>query len=131
MLAYVACLFSGCASIGKSKVVAERAVDVFHSQLDSERYSEIYAQADEDFKKSSSQEELEKLVRAVHQKLGTVQAANQVGYLVNVGAETFVTLTYDTTFVDGKATEQFVWRVRDDRAALYTYNVNSADLVTK
>jgi hypothetical protein len=115
----------------QSKEIAERAVEVFHSQLDSERYSEMYAQADEDFKKSSSQEDLEKLLRAVHQKLGKVQAANQIGYLVNVGSETFVTLTYDTTFVDGKATEQFVWRVRHDRAALYNYNINSADLVTR
>lgn len=105
---------------------------VFHSLLDSERYSEIYAQADEEFKKSSTQEELEKLVRAVHQKLGKVHAANQVGYLVNVSSNgTYVTLTYDTTFVDGKATEQFVWRLRDDRAALYNYTVNSADLITK
>jgi len=118
--------------MGKSKEIAERAVDVFHSQLDAEHYSEIYAQGDEDFKKAGSQEEFEKLVRAVHQKLGKVQAANQVGYLVNVSSSgTFVTLTYDTTFVDAKATEQFVWHVRDGRAALYNYNINSADLVTK
>jgi len=132
VLANVACLLSGCASMGKSKESAERAVDVFHSQPDLERYSEAYAQADEDFKKASSQEEFEKLVRAVHQKLGKVQAANQVGYLVNVSTNgTYVTLTYETTFVEGKATEQFVWRLRDDRAALYNYNINSADLVTK
>jgi hypothetical protein len=118
--------------MGESRKTAERAVDVFHSQLDSERYSEMYAQADEDFKKAGSQEELEKLVRAVHQKLGKVRTANQVGYLVNVSTNgTFVTLTYDTAFADGKATEQFVWRLRDGRAALYNYNVNSIDLVTK
>ena len=132
MLLNVACLLSGCVSTGKSKEIAEHAVDEFHSRLDSERYSEIYAQADEDFKKSSSQEELEKLARAVHQKLGKVQAANQVGYLMTLSSSgMFVTLTYDMTFLDGKATEQFVWRVTDDRAALYNYNVNSADLVTR
>ena len=132
MLANVACLLSGCASMGESKETAERAVDVFHLRLDSEHYSEIYAQADEDFKKASSQEELEKLVRAVHQKLGKVLAANQVGYLVNVNSNgTYVTLTYDTAFVEGKAMEQFVWRLRDHRAALYNYTVNSADLVIK
>jgi hypothetical protein len=118
--------------MGKSKETAERAVEVFHSQLDSERYSEIYAQADEDFKKSSSQEELEKLTSAVHQKLGKVQAANQSAWLVNVSSDgAFATLTYDTAFVNGKATEQFVWHVRDGRAALFNYNINSADLVTR
>jgi hypothetical protein len=42
-----------------------------------------------------------------------------------------VTLTYETTFVGGKATEQFLWRVRDDRAALLNYNINSTALVTQ
>ena len=131
ILVNVACLLSGCASMGESKEIAARAVEVFHSQLDSERYSEIYAQADEDFKKSSSQEEFEKLARAVHQKLGTVQAANEIGFLVNVGSETYVTLTYETIFVNGKATEQFVWCLSDDRAALYNWSINSTDLITR
>jgi hypothetical protein len=71
-------------------------------------------------------------MRTIHQKLGRVQAANQVNYLVNVTTDgTIVTLTYDTTFADGKGTEQFLWRIRDDRAALLNYNLNSMDLMTK
>src|ERR1051325_4723369 len=77
-----ACLLPGCAALGKSKEAAERAVEVFHSQLNSERYSEIYAQADEEFKKSSGREELEDPVRAVRQKLGTVQAAKESSFQV-------------------------------------------------
>jgi hypothetical protein len=118
--------------MAKSKEVAERSVQDFHSQLDSERYSDIYAQADEEFKKSSSLEEVERLLKAVHQKLGRVHVTNQGSWLVNVGSGgAFVTLTYITDFADGTATEQFVWRVRDDRAALYNYNINSADLLAK
>jgi hypothetical protein len=118
--------------MSKSKEIAERAVNVFHLQLDSERYSETYAQADEDFRKASSQEEFEKLSRAIHQKLGKVQSANQVGYIVNASSSgTYVTLTYDSTFANGKATEQFVWRLKGDQAALYKYSINSADLITK
>lgn len=132
VLANVACLLCGCASMGKSKETAERAVDVFHSQLDSEYYAEIYAQTDEEFKKSSGQEQFEKVLKAVHQKLGKVQAANQASWLVNVGSDgAFVTLTYNTHFVDGTATEQFVWHVRDGRAALLNYTINSPDLITK
>lgn len=131
VLVNVACFLSGCASMGKSKEMTERAVKVFHSQLDSERYSEIYAQADEDFKKASSQEEFEKLVRAVHQKLGTVQAEKETGFLVNVGSATYVTLTYDTAFVNGKAAEQFVWRLSDARAALYNYTISSTELISR
>lgn len=131
-LASVAYILTGCASMGKSKETAERAVDVFHSKLDSENYSEIYAQADEGFKKASSQAELEKFLRAVHQKLGKVQTANQTSWLMNTSSDgAFLTLTYNTTFVDGTATEQFVWHVTDDRAALFNYNINSVDLVTR
>lgn len=131
MLASVAFLFSGCASFDKAKETAERSVPEFHSRLNSERYSDIYAEADEDFKKSASQEGVEKFLRAVHQKLGKVKAANQVSYLVSMGSDAAVTLTYETTFAEGKATEQFVWRVKDNRAALLNYNINSADLITK
>lgn len=111
VLASTACLCCGCASIGDSKEKAERAVEIFHSQLDSERYSEIYTQGDEDFKKSGSEEEFDKLVRAVHQKLGNVQATEPTDYLVNATTGgTYVTLTYNTSFVHGKATEQFIWQ---------------------
>jgi hypothetical protein len=131
VLAIVVVLLSACAGMGKSKEIAERAVEIFHSQLDSERYVEIYADAEEEFKKSGSQEQFEKLMKAIHQKLGKVQATNQTSWLVNVGSGAVVTLTYNTDFADGKATEQFVWHVRGNRASLLNYTINSADLVTK
>jgi Protein of unknown function (DUF4019) len=131
-LVSIACLVVGCVSVGKNKETAEHGVEVFHSQLDSERYSEMYAEADEGFKKATSQADLEKFLRAVHQKLGKVETANQTSWLMNTSSDgAFVTLTYDTQFSDGKATEQFVWHVTDGSAALFNYNISSAELVTR
>src|SRR6185295_6307371 len=117
VLATLAGVLLGCASMSKSRQIAEAAVDVFHAQLDSERYTEIYAQSDEEFKKSTRQEDLEKFLKAVHQKLGKVKSAHQTGWTVSLASEgSLVTLTYDTGFIDGNATEQFVWHVMDNRA---------------
>ena len=40
-------------------------------------------------------------------------------------------LTYESTFEQGKAYEQFVWRVSGDEAKLVSYNINSPDLIIK
>ena len=44
---------------------------------------------------------------------------------------TMVTLSYDTEFSDGKASETFIVSVSGDTAKLEGYNINSADLITK
>jgi hypothetical protein len=130
LLASLVCLLSGCLSLGRAKETAEQSVKDFHSQLGSERYSDIYSHADEEFKRAVTQVELEKLLRAINQKLGTVQSANQTGYLTTFGAGTVVTLNYETTFARGLATEQFVYHVSGSRAALLNYTINSVDLLT-
>jgi hypothetical protein len=46
-------------------------------------------------------------------------------------AGTMVTLVYDVDFSEGKGTEQFVFRINDEKALLFNYNVNSPLLITK
>jgi hypothetical protein len=44
---------------------------------------------------------------------------------------TFVTLTYSSTYAEGEASEQFVYRLQGNTALLAGYNVNSDALITK
>jgi hypothetical protein len=121
----------GC-SFGKSFNVAGAAVRRYHDQYNAGLYREIYQQSDEAFKKGAGEQAMTELLSAVDRKLGKVTGSKQVGFHANWNPEgTFVNLTYESTFEQGKAFEQFVWRVSGDEAKLVSYNINSPDLITK
>ena len=72
------------------------------------------------------------LLKAVHQKLGKVQRSDQVGYKVmfsNTGI--IVGLTYNTEFAEGKAVEDFTWRIKGEDSTLVGYFINVPTLITK
>jgi hypothetical protein len=118
-------------SMGKSKEAGEAAVTQFHNQFNAGQYKEIYDQADEAFRKAAAETEVLALFEAVRKKLGTIRQANANGWHVFMGEATTVTLQYDTEFTEGKATEQFVFVVSGDKAALVNYTINSLLLITK
>ncbi len=121
-----------CSSIMKGKELAEPAVGNFHAQFNAEKYSEIYNQADDEFKKAVTEKDWTELLSAVHRKLGTVNKSDSTGWHVNTTPSgTIATVTYDVEFNEGKGTEQFVFHITDDKALLYNYNINSPLLITK
>ena len=122
-------LFAGC-SMKKGKDAAERAVEKFHNQLNAGQFREIYAEADEGFKKAAKEEDAIALFDGVRRKLGTVQKATLTGWHVNAAmGGNAITLGYDVEFSGGKAVEQFVYRQSGDKVALFNYNVNSPVLL--
>jgi hypothetical protein len=121
-----------CSSMMKGKELAEPAVENFHAQFNAEKYSDIYKAADEEFKKSVTEKEFIELLAAINRKLGTVNKSDSAGWRVNTTtAGTFASVSYNIEFRDGKGTESFVFRITDDKALLYNYNVNSPLLITK
>ena len=116
----------------RDRELSTLAVDRFHAQLETERYAEVYVEADEEFKKAGSEEELVRLLKSVNEKLGKVRVAHLSGYRVIVNPKgTYVMLSYDTEFTTGRATEQFTWHIMDGVAALLNYNINSPNMVNK
>ena len=123
---------TGSCSLMKSREPAEAAVANFHIQYNDGQFREIYSQADNEFKKSASEEQLLQLLETARRKLGMVKQSTQTKWNVNATTSgTLITLTYDVEFSEGKGTEQFVWRMNEDRALLYNYNVNSPLLITR
>lgn len=121
-----------CSSMMKGKGLAEPAVEKFHAQFNAENYEEIYDQADAEFKKSVTKEQLVGLLTAVHEKLGSVNKSTSTGWRVNTDTSgTLSTVNCDVEFSEGKGTEEFIFRVTDDKALLYNYKVNSPLLITK
>jgi hypothetical protein len=101
--------------------------------LNSEQYEAIYAAADEGLHKAATEEEFVALLQAVHRKLGKVQTARRNNFQVGVstGQGTIVTLVYNTTFVQGSGTEQFLWHMRDNQPVLLGYHISSNALILK
>jgi len=113
--------------------LAQQNVEQFHSQLDSEQYTAVYAACDEKFHQATSESDFVKILEAVHRKLGNVQRSSlrNTGVAWFAGQGATVTLVYETKFAAGAGIEKFVWHIKDNGAALYDYNINSNELVTK
>ena len=136
VLAVICCtciLLSSCGSSTKSVELAQQNVEQFHSQLDSEQYTAVYAACDEKFHQATSESDFVKILEAVHRKLGNVQRSSlrNTGVAWFAGQGATVTLVYETKFAAGAGIEKFVWHIKDNGAALYGYNINSNELVTK
>jgi hypothetical protein len=123
-------IHAGC-SANKAKKAAEAGVVTFHTQLNAAQFHDIYSQASEEFQKSGTESDTTEFLSAVHRKLGQVKDAKEQTFFVNFGTSgTTVTLTYQTVFDAGNATEQFVWK-GGDKPVLYNYRVDSRALIAK
>ena len=133
MLRTIALLFalvlasSGC-SVDTAQ--AERAVPKFHSMLDAGNFVQIYASCSEDLKSRSSQQDFVAFLEGVRSRLGASASSKRRGWRVDYRpAGTFITLTYTTRYAQGEAQEQFVFRMKDNRALLAGYHINSNALI--
>jgi hypothetical protein len=126
-LLLVLVLAAGC-SVDTSP--AEQAVPKFHSMLDAGDFAQIYDSSSEDLKSLSSQHDFVAFLDGVHRKLGASAASERQGWRVDYRpGGTFITLTYRTRYAVGEAQEQFVFRMKDNRALLAGYHINSNALL--
>ena len=132
MCACLLLLFSTSCSLTKGKEASERAVIKFHNQLNAGQLHEIYVQADEGFRKGTTEPDAVAYFEAVRRKLGEVKNSKMVGFRVNATTMgTMVNLGYQVEFSEGKGTEDFMFRVTGDEALLFSYTVNSSLLITR
>ncbi len=116
----------------EGKGAAEKVVAAMHQQFNAETYSDTYLTADADFRRATTLAAFTELMQAVHRKLGTFVSANQTAANVFAsGSSTTVTLVYDSTFAEGKATEQYKFSISGGQAFLLAYNINSPILILK
>src|SRR2546430_17505441 len=125
---------SACAGFA-AKGEAESAVANFHLMLDAEKYADIYQATDDAFKNATTEGNFTAVLQAVHRKLGVVHSAAQQGFYsrdqAGINAGSYISMTYDTEFAEGHATESFHWRVVDGKVRMAGYNIQSAILITR
>ena len=121
-----------CSAIKDGRPAADSAIVEFHSRLNEQKYKEIFDTSHQDLKNVASEEELTKLLSAVHSKLGmVVDSKNQTWKAGTYNLTTTVQMMQSTEFEHGKADEMFVFVIEGKKAFLQTYNINSMDLIVK
>jgi len=111
---------------------AEQEVEHFHNLLDQGEFERFYEQTGAEFKGVSKQADFVAILDAVHRKLGDVKSVKKTRTDWHSGTGgTSIALTYETTFAEGPATEQFNFHVVDGKPVLVGYHINSDLLITK
>lgn len=122
----------GCGAMMKRKDAAEPAVAKFHQQLNDKQFAQIYAESGEKMKAVSTEQEMVEIFEAIHRKLGNVKNTTAGSFNVSsTTSGTFITITYETEFTEGKGSEQFVFELDGDKAILVGYHINSKELLIK
>lgn len=130
LLGITLAMLLGACSGGASTEAAEKGVVSFHQDMDAGKYVEIYDASTSDLTSTISREDFAKLLDAFHRKLGPFRSGKTISWNVNFGTGgNYVTLQREAQFGRGPGTEEFVFKVEDDRAKLAGYHVNSNLLI--
>ena len=124
MLALTAC------SSGESLGQSEKAIAVFHQQLDQGAFAAIYANTTPEFRRITTEPDFIKILAAVHRKLGTFERGANNGWRLsyNTSGNNMV-VQYKSHFTNGDAAETFTFNI-DNSPKLIGYNINSPTLIT-
>lgn len=131
LLPIAAVAMLGACDMKESFAKADSEVTQFHAHLDAGQYRTIWSQGGARLHGNTTQAAFERLLGAVHTKLGAVKASKQVGWNVNAGTGgSTVTVTMQTTFQKGAGTEQFVFeKDKNDVLLLADYSIQSQDMM--
>lgn len=127
-------LLAGCSvrEMTTGRAEAEKAVSEFHESFNAGRFAEIYDAASDEFRAALKRERFLELVGAIQRKLGKVTGTENKGWRVNSrNLRTYVDLTQASRFDTGEAVETFSFVVRDGKAILIGYNIQSLDLIVR
>lgn len=132
VIAMTAFLLSGCGNMMKGTQLANAQIVIFHQQFNAQDFKTIISSADAVMFQTTFKTDITKLLTAIHKKLGKVTASNNEGWNVNTfNFVTTVELRQNTTFERGKGEESFAFRIKDGKAYLAGYYIDSPDLIMK
>jgi hypothetical protein len=110
--------------------LAQAAVKSFRELMAAQKFDQIYSDSADELKKTTTEQNLTRLLAAIDRKLGPVKSAESNGWSVNYNSSgTSVTLKYKTQFEKGTGAETFVYRISGGKALLASYHINSEDLM--
>jgi hypothetical protein len=114
-------LLAACHRVPETSVVDE-AVELFHQRLASGDDASIYRDADPVYQRSVDSEANTRFLARVRSKLGMPGRAIRTFFSSAAGV---ANTQYEVTYTNGDATEIFFWRVKDGKATLIGFTINS------
>jgi ABC-type glycerol-3-phosphate transport system substrate-binding protein len=128
-LAVTVLVLAACSS-SKDFDLAQAEVVHFRELMAAQEFEKIYSEGSDELKKTTTVQNMVRLLGAIDRKLGAVKKATGNGWNVNYNPSgTSVTLKFKTEFEKGKGDETFVYRLAGGKALLSGYHINSEDLI--
>lgn len=118
---------SSCSGV-EDRAIAEREVAAFHQAYNEQEFASSYDTATPGFRQQRSRDEFVRLLGAVHRRLGPVQSSylrDWTSRSPNWRVGMFTTVTVETRFASGTATETFVFLTARRGPRLVSYDINS------
>jgi hypothetical protein len=115
----------GCSALG-GVGKAEEAVEVFHSQMNDEKFDVIYENSALQLKTSTDKGNFIRILSGLKKKMGNINESKRNKYeAVTENGISLVNLEYETDFSNGKVKEEFQFQIEDNKPTLnyYKYNV--------
>ncbi|MEO1044848.1 MAG: hypothetical protein AAFX04_05350 [Pseudomonadota bacterium] len=123
-------LLVACSALSEGTEKGEQYVSKFHKLYNAQDYDAMYRTASEEYREVTAKDFHKRLFKTLERRLGQVTGKTRTGWRVNAGTGgTIINLAYDTDFALAKGQETFVIRLRDGKAELLSYNVNSPALM--
>lgn len=123
---------SSCKEMTESKDKSEHAVADFHQQFNQQKFKEIHAAGNAEFKAAEPEADFVELLTAMHRKLGRhVKTARDNWRFSSINGKTTVTITQHNEFEHGKGVETFVFTVSGGTCVLQSYHIESWDMMIK
>jgi hypothetical protein len=131
-LAATIILATASCSTKEDLAAAEREVEKFHLAFNAGRFDEIYEKTTDRLKKNTTQLDFVAMLETVQRKLGKMTGTERESWTVNFNPDgTTVKLVYETSFVQGKGTETFNYRISGKKALLMNYEISSKNLLSR
>jgi hypothetical protein len=124
---------AGCKQITEAKKDGEKLVADVHSAMGRGDWKSIYDGADPELRAGTPEDKFGALFVAISKKLGNPVSFSETGWNLNRTSDgTFLKSTCQTKFSNNASgTETFEWRRVDEKYLLYSYHINSDELVTR
>lgn len=125
----LAVLFASC-GVRQSMDDATAGIEEFHASFDKEQFDSIWKTTSTELRKMTDKDQFQRLLVAIHDKLGAVKSSEQQGWQTNnTNGITTVVISNQTTFEKGKGVETFTFIYEGEALRLQGYYIQSDALI--
>jgi hypothetical protein len=110
--------------------MAQAAISHFHELMAAKNFDQIYTEAFDELKSSTTSADFSKFLAAIDRKLGAFKTSENKSWSVKYGTGgTVVTIGIQSQYEKGSAVETFNFVIENKKPTLSYYNIQSQELL--